>query len=85
VLGLMDKVVGELLLLAGGLVLAVFAGWHLRGPVREELLAGASPFWRRQVPWILLVLRFLVPAIVAVVLFFSLRGTLAAVAEVAAG
>ena len=85
VLGLMDKVVGELLLLAGGLLLAVFAGWHLRGLAREELLAGASPFWRRQVPWILLVLRFVVPVIVAVVLYFSLRGTLAAVAEFAAG
>jgi NSS family neurotransmitter:Na+ symporter len=85
VLGLMDKVVGELLLLAGGLVLAVLAAWRLHGPVREELLTGASPFWRRQVPWILLVLRWVVPAIVAVVLVFSVGGTLDAVRELFAG
>ena len=84
-LGLMDKIVGEFVLLAGGLILALFAGWRLRGPVREELLAGASPFWQRQLRWILLVLRFLVPVIVAIVLVFSLGGTAAAVRSFFAG
>jgi len=51
------------------------------GALGEELLAGATAGWQRQVPRILWVLRWVVPAIVAVVLAFSLRGTLAAVAE----
>jgi len=35
-LGLMDKIVGEFVLLAGGLILALFAGWRLRGPVARS-------------------------------------------------
>jgi NSS family neurotransmitter:Na+ symporter len=78
-LGLMDKIAGEFLLLLGGCALALLAGWKLRSEVREELLAGASPFWQRQVPRILGVLRWVVPPIVAIVLAFSLRETAAAV------
>ena len=84
-LGLMDKIAGEFLLLAGGLVLALFAAWRLPDEVREELLAGASPFWQRQVPRILAVLRYVVPPIVAIVLLFSLRETVAAVAAFFSG
>jgi NSS family neurotransmitter:Na+ symporter len=84
-LGLMDKIAGEFLLLAGGLVLALFAAWRLPDEVREELLAGASPFWQRQVPRILVVLRYVVPPIVAIVLLFSLRETVAAVAAFFSG
>jgi NSS family neurotransmitter:Na+ symporter len=73
VLGLMDKLVGELLLLAGALTIAVFAGWRVAGAVRDELLAGAAAFWARRVPWIVAMLRYVVPPIVAVVLFFSAR------------
>jgi len=78
-LGIMDKIAGEMLLIAGGLVLALLAGWRLRAEVQEELEAGASPPWRRQVARIILVLRWVVPPIVAVVLFFSLRETIATV------
>jgi len=78
-LGLLDKIAGEFLLLAGGLALALLAGWRLRAAVSDELLAGASPRWQRQVPRILATLRFLVPPIVVAVLFFSLRETTAAV------
>ncbi len=84
-LGLMDKVAGEFLLLAGALAIALFAGWRIAGEVRDELLAGATPSWQRQVPRILAVLRWVVPPIVAVVLLFSLRETLAAVAAFFAG
>jgi len=78
-LGLMDKIAGEFLLLLGGFALSLLAGWKLRSEVREELLAGASPYWQRQVPRILGVLRWVVPSIVAIVLAFSLRETAAAV------
>jgi NSS family neurotransmitter:Na+ symporter len=84
-LGLMDKIAGELLLIAGGLVLAALAGWKLRGEVQEELLTGATPIWGRQVGRILSVLRWVVPPIVAVVLFFSLREAATAVAEFFSG
>lgn len=79
-LGLMDKFAGEFLLLAGALVISMFAGWRFGDGLREELLAGATPWWRRQVPRIMWVLRWVVPPVVAVVLAFSLQGTLAAVA-----
>jgi NSS family neurotransmitter:Na+ symporter len=84
-LGLLDKIAGELLLLAGGLILAVFAAWLRSDEIRDELLAGASPFWQRQVPRILAVLRYVAPPVVAVVLIFSLRETIAAVAAFLAG
>ena len=84
-LGLMDKIAGELLLIAGGLVLALLAGWRLRAAVQDELETGASPFWTRQVVRILSVLRWVVPPIVAIVLFFSLRETATAVAQFFAG
>jgi NSS family neurotransmitter:Na+ symporter len=80
VLGLMDKIAGEFLLLAGALAIALLAGWRNRAEVREELLAGATPWWQVQVPRILAVLRWVVPPVVAIVLFFSLRETVAAVA-----
>jgi len=80
VLGLMDKIVGELLLLVGGLALALFAGWRIPAVVREELLSGASPFWQRQVPRIFFVMRYAMPPMVAVLAFFSLRETVSAVA-----
>jgi NSS family neurotransmitter:Na+ symporter len=84
-LGLLDKLAGELLLLAGGLILAVFAAWLRPAEITDELLAGASPFWQRQVPRILAVLRWVAPPVVAVVLIFSLRETIAAVAAFLAG
>jgi NSS family neurotransmitter:Na+ symporter len=79
-LGLLDKVAGEFLLLAGALALALLAGWRLRAEVQAELLQGASPFWQHQVPRILVALRFVVPPIVVAVLFVSMRETLAAAA-----
>lgn len=84
-LGLMDKIAGELLLVAGALATAILAGWRVRGEVEAELIAGASPFWARQVPRILGVLRFAAPPIVAVVLFFSVRETIAAFTSYFAG
>jgi SNF family Na+-dependent transporter len=84
-LGLMDKIAGETLLVAGALALAILAGWRIAGEVRDELLAGASPFWQRQVPRILFVLRWVVPPVVAIVLLFSLRETVTAVTDYLSG
>lgn len=79
-LGLMDKIAGEFMLLLGGLILALLAGWRIREAVEDELRTGASPYWQRQVPRILAVLRWVVPPVVAVVLLFSMRETASAVA-----
>lgn len=79
-LGIMDQIAGELLLVVGSLVVALLVGWVARRPIEAELLRGASHYWAAQVPRILLVLRFIVPLIVAVVLYFSLRNSIEAVA-----
>jgi NSS family neurotransmitter:Na+ symporter len=85
VLGLVDKIAGELLLVAGVLVISILVAWVLPGEMSEELARGASPFWRRQVPRIIAVLRWFVPPVVAVILYFSLKGTIEAVAGFATG
>jgi NSS family neurotransmitter:Na+ symporter len=79
-LGLMDKIAGELMLIAGVLVISILAAWILRREVAEELATGASPFWRRQVPRIMAVLRWFVPPVIAVILLVSLKETIAALA-----
>jgi len=84
-LGLMDKIAGELLLIAGALALAVLAGWRAPAAVADELLTGASPFWKRQVPRIMRVLRYVVPPIVAIVLYFSVLETAGAIRAFFAG
>ena len=78
-LGLMDKIAGELMLIAGVLVISILAAWILRHEVAEELAAGASPFWRRQVPRIMAVLRWFVPPVITVILLVSLKETIAAI------
>jgi NSS family neurotransmitter:Na+ symporter len=78
-LGLMDKIAGELLLLGGVLTIAIVAAWVARSTIQDELIKGASPFWARQVPRIVMMLRYVVPPIVAVVLIFSVKETIAAV------
>jgi NSS family neurotransmitter:Na+ symporter len=78
-LGLMDKIAGELLLVAGVLLISVLAGWVLRTEMVDELVKGASPFWRRQAPRVVAVLRWFVPPVVLVILFFSLKETIAAI------
>ena len=84
-LGLMDKIAGELLLVAGALATAILAGWVARDEIQSELIQGASAFWTRQVPKIMAVLRFVVPPIVAIVLYFSLRETISAIGGFLAG
>jgi neurotransmitter:Na+ symporter, NSS family len=75
VLGLMDKVAGELFLVIGTLAIAIFSGWKLRQATIDELQQGASPFWRAQVPNIVTMLRFVVPVVVVIVLWFTLLET----------
>ncbi len=72
VLGLMDQIAGNVLLVLGGLLMAFFVGWVMEDPV-GEVSAGAEG-----VRWFFLwriLLRFLVPTVLAGVLVFSLADT----------
>jgi NSS family neurotransmitter:Na+ symporter len=71
-LGAMDQIGGNLLLILGGLGLALFVGRVMADPL-EEAAAGASRLgglflWR-------FLLRWVVPAVLAVVLVYSARDT----------
>jgi len=77
VLGLMDQIAGNVFLLAGGLGLSLFVGWRMDDPVAEAQ-AGAEG-----VRWFFLwrgLLRFVVPIVVAAILFgVTIPDTIAAV------
>jgi NSS family neurotransmitter:Na+ symporter len=77
VLDVMDQVANNLFLLGGGLALAIFVGWVMQDPI-AEVSAGAG-----KVRWFVLwrtLLRFVVPALLLVVLYDAVPKTLAAVA-----
>ncbi len=80
VLGAMDTLAGNVLLLVGGLGLSVFVGWRMEDPVAEAA-AGASGIrwfglWRG-------LLRFAVPAVLLLVLWRAREDTLGALAALA--
>jgi NSS family neurotransmitter:Na+ symporter len=69
-LGAMDQVAGNLFLILGGLGLSLFVGWRMDDPV-GEVSQGAEG-----VRWFFLwrtLLRYVVPTVLATVLFFSAR------------
>jgi NSS family neurotransmitter:Na+ symporter len=68
ILGAMDTLAGNLFLVLGGLLLSLFVGWRMEDPV-GEVAVGASG-----VGWFFLwrtLLRWVVPAVLAVVLWSS--------------
>ncbi len=56
--------------------MSVLVGWVMTDPL-SELQEGASGFFRRAAPRIIFTLRWVVPALVAVVLWFSAKDTIA--------
>ena len=71
-LGVIDGIAGNIFLVGGGLALSLFVGWHMRDPF-DEVSNGAAgvgwfPLWR-------MALRFVVPVVMGVVLWFSLADT----------
>ncbi len=72
VLGVMDQLAGNVFLIVGGLLLSIFVGWVMPSP-EDEVRKGAPgigwlPLWKG-------FLRFVVPAILALVLFYSVSDT----------
>jgi NSS family neurotransmitter:Na+ symporter len=71
-LGSMDRISGELLVIIGALGMALLGGRVMRRP-REELATGASAATLRWVGPVLVLVRYLVPALMLVILFLSVR------------
>jgi SNF family Na+-dependent transporter len=67
---MMDKLAGEIFVVTGALGCVLLAGWVLKDPL-GELVKGASSFFARTAPGLLFVIRYLVPAFVAIVLLSS--------------
>jgi NSS family neurotransmitter:Na+ symporter len=79
VLGVMDGVANNFLLVAGGLGLALFVGWVMKEPIEEASIGSAwSPVWLAI--WLNL-LRFAVPIVLIWVLWHSVPETLQSVAD----
>ena len=71
-LGLMDQVAGNVLLVGGGLALSLFVGWHMEDPIGEVSAGAEGVRWFFLWRWLL---RFAVPAVLGVVLIFTLIDT----------
>lgn len=69
VLDWMDKLAGNLLLVAGGLALAVFVGWVMKEPMSEVSKGAEGTRWFGVWQWLL---RIPVPIVLAIVLYASL-------------
>ncbi len=82
VLGAMDAIAGNFLLVVGGLALAIFVGWVMSDPI-GEVATGAEgvpwfPVWR-------ILLRFVAPILLAAVIAFSVGGVADSIASLASG
>ncbi len=77
VLGVIDQIANNLFLLGGGLALSIFVGWVMQDPIAEAASGTEGirwfPLWR----WLL---RTAVPLFLALVLFYAVPETTAAIA-----
>lgn len=76
-LGIMDALAGDVFLVFGALLMALFVGWRMKGAA-DELAIGASPFFRRMLPLWVVLIRFLIPLVLLVVLYNSIKTALTA-------
>ena len=65
----MDSVFGGLLLILGGLLLALLLGWVLPDRFQEELTHSGSPLWLKR--FLLVMLRWISPPVIAFGLVIS--------------
>jgi NSS family neurotransmitter:Na+ symporter len=73
-LGFLDQLAGNVFLVFGGLMLALFVGWAMRDPMGEVRLGAEGVAWFGLWRWLL---RIPVPIVLAVVLVQSLRALFA--------
>ena len=69
---------GEFLVVVGVLGMSFVVGWVMKDPL-SELRESASPLFRRMAPGAIFTIRYIVPPLVAVIAWLSLRDTLALV------
>jgi len=74
VLGWMDSVFGGLMLILGGLLLALLLGWVLPDRFHQDLSVSGTPTWLRRL--LLLMLRWVSPPVVALGLVVSVADLL---------
>jgi NSS family neurotransmitter:Na+ symporter len=77
-LGVFDKIAGELFLVLGAFGLSVLVGWRMEDP-EHELRLGASPWFAGVVPGVKFTLRYIVPPVILFVLWFTFQDAAAAV------
>jgi neurotransmitter:Na+ symporter, NSS family len=80
VLGLVDQVAGELLLAVGALMMSIFVGWVMKDPA-AEMLRGAGPRFAGTVPTVVLLVKWLLPPVIAIVVWFQIVETWAVVLD----
>ncbi len=76
-LGIMDALAGDVFLVFGALLMALFVGWRMKG-ASGELATGTSPFFRSILPLWLVLVRYLIPLVLLIVLYNSVRAALTA-------
>lgn len=83
-LGLADQIAGNLFLVIGALFVCIFVGWVMKDPA-EELARGASPGFRAVIPFAMGLIRYFLPLVIGVVLYFAVGESIEAVREFMAG
>lgn len=71
VLGLADQIAGDLFLVIGALGMSIFVGWFMKDPA-AELAKGAGEGFARFIPVVMGLIRWVLPPVIAVVLYFAL-------------
>lgn len=84
VLTLVDQLAGELFLAVGALGMSIFVGWVMKDP-GQELARGASPGFRTVIPTALVLVRYLLPVVIGVVLWYQVLATVEVVRDVLMG
>jgi neurotransmitter:Na+ symporter, NSS family len=72
-LGLLDHIAGDLFLVIGALSVSIFVGWVTRDASVLEMRAGAGPRFRPLIPAAAFLARWVLPPVIAFVLWFSLQ------------
>jgi SNF family Na+-dependent transporter len=75
-----DQVAGELLLAVGALMMSIFVGWVMKDPA-AEMLRGAGPRFAGTVPTVVLLVKWLLPPVIAIVVWFQIVETWAVVLD----
>jgi neurotransmitter:Na+ symporter, NSS family len=79
-LGLVDAVAGEFFLVVGALGMSLFVGWFMKpGTAVEELARGAGPRFAAVIPGVMFAVRFILPPVIAFVLWFAVQDVWSAI------